>query len=843
MHARNEVVPLSTTERSGSTDQGPQAGPVAQALPVKQVQVQLATPPSPNNGNGAGLDKLEANAALNAELASAQERRAKFVQSQRRDTSFQLFYAIFGVALMIVQMEYLWHAHTRQLPIPCPTVVTGYTSSDSTCPQCLASLRAAGVTIPLSEGRMILHALRVLMSCSTALLLYYTYRFYSSEIEVMKIKNIVPPKATLLNSSLRKKLVLELIVLGIHPFPGLENVDPRWPNLVVAASLLMFLRTGLIIRFVKSRHSFNSSNGWFIGALTNVDFTVAFFLKSTLKNHPTRFILTFLMLLISIGGYSLFVVERFLCAFVAGSCCQPMTLGDALWSLIVTILTIGYGDVVPHTTAGRAFAVAAGIMGTITTAITIAVMSHYMVLTRSEHKVNAFLKKDENRRLLNDHAARSIQAFMHLRFIQRRFASANGNAGTAKSVAATHDSSASLGNALKGSKTGGEVMTSAQKKLVTAQEHAEVKLFDVVRRYRQAKRRINSQDVSDPMDKQMTMLEMMEVNVEYIRTKIEDLATNLQNAVMLDRGTPNNSNRSKRRITSVVSTPSTSATSQSSHQHGCSQHAPPTATIEEVDEASQVDDGSEGRHHHHHHHHRHPNQLSHSMDGPSSSFTSSSTPTRLSNVQLLQQSPVDSQLPGPSAIATNYAVSHQVGGPVPNTSLQQLNSSEGIPEWAILLESSLQAIMGQVAQVAAEVETIKSRVHQHMENVDAKLVDLERKLVVGDALREIARSRTARQLFRKDSSDGHTLLTRDSNDTHPAVEANGTLVAAATAISTLANTANGNANGGSGAAPRFRRMLSGSFGSMSSNSRRPSVQKFVTQKDLDEFNAGETLDG
>lgn len=398
MHARNEVVPLSATEHAEHGPTTAAAGPVAQAVPVahkppKQVQVQQPSPPSPTNAANMA-DKLEANATLNAEMASTQERRAKLVQSQRRDTAFQLFYALFGVALMMVQMEYLWFANAKSLAVPCSLDTS---SSSDSCPRCLALLHAAGVSVPLQDGRMILHALRVLISCSTALLLYYTYRFYASEIEVMKIKNIVPPKATLLSSSLRRRLMVELVVLAVHPFPGLESVDPRWSNLLVAASLLMFARVGIVLRVVQFRHSFNSSNGWFIGALTNVDFTVAFFLKSTLKNHPTRCILAFLVALLGVGGYALFVVERFLCAFVSGSCCQPMSFADALWSFVITILTIGYGDVVPRTAPGRAFAVVAGVSGMIATAVTIAVMSHYLVLTRSELKVNAFLKKDENR--------------------------------------------------------------------------------------------------------------------------------------------------------------------------------------------------------------------------------------------------------------------------------------------------------------------------------------------------------------------------------------------------------------------------------------------------------------
>lgn len=835
MHARNEVVPLSATDLAA--DHGPTsaaAGPVAQAVPAahkpppsaKQVQVQQPTPIDTVS------DKMEANATLNAEMASTQERRARLVQSQRRDTAFQLFYALFGVALMMVQMEYLWFANTKSLALPCPS-----TGTSDACPNCMAAIKAAGVAVPLQDGRMILHALRVLISCSTALLLYYTYRFYASEVEVMKIKNIVPPKATLLSSSLRRRLLIELVLLAVHPFPGLEAVDPRWPNLLVAASLLMFARVGLLLRVVQFRHSFNSSNGWFIGALTNVDFTVAFFIKSTLKNHPSRCILAFLVALLGVVGYALFVVERFLCAFVSGSCCQPMSFADALWSLVITILTIGYGDVVPQTAPGRAFAVAAGVSGMIATAVTIAVMSHYLVLTRSEHKVNAFLKKDENRRLINNHAARTIQAFVQLRATQRRVAAANGGGGAGTtSIAGIHGSSTSLGHSRGGAAAGKRV----DQALTKAQHRAESKLFDVLRAYRQAKRRVNSQDVSDPMDKQMTMLEMMEVNVEYIRTKIEDLAENLHSAPLLSYGHNNNSNRSRRRLTGM--TPSTSTTSLSGstaaaqpagpqHQQP-QQPSPPTSTIHEVDEGTQLDDMSDdSRKHQHQHHYR--SNLHHHNDGPSSSFTmtdKANSPTRLSAVQL--QHSTDVQSSGPSMAVTMGLAG---GGLTTSSALPREESfHESIPEWAILLEGSLQLILGQVAQVAAEVDAVKRRVNEHMDSVDAKLVDLERRIVVGDALREISRSKTSRALLKRDSAESVS---------HAVESGPSAFATIASAVVTSGAATNGNATAASVVLPRFRRMLSNGTTSSSSSSRRPSIQNFVTQKDLDEFHHGSNLDG
>lgn len=755
MPARNEIVPLSTS--------GPARGNL---LPAPQLKgLALPIPASPGKpGAAAG--------SSNAEVMSAQERRIKLVAQQRRHTTFQLFYGFFGLALMIVQMEYLWFANTHGLVEPCPETASG-------CAQCAAALTES---VPVADGRMILHALRVLISFSTAIMLFYIYQFYGAECEVMKIKNIVPPKATLLSSSLRKNLMLELAVLVIHPFPGLETIDPRWPNLVVAFSLLMFARVALVVRVIKFRNSFNSSNGWFIGSLTNVDFTGAFFLKSTLKNYPSHCIVVSFMTLLGVAGYSLFVVERFLCAFKSDSCCQPMSLRDALWSLVVTILTIGYGDVVPHTGPGRFFAVMAGLCGTLLTAVTIAVMSNYLVLTRSEHKVNAFLKKDDNRRLINDHAARAIQAVVQLRAVQRQHA---GRAGSKRAKSALH--------------------------------RAEMKLYDVLKTYRAVKRQVQSQDTSDPMDKQMTMLEMMEVNVEYIRTKIEDLSELFHSQV--------DKNKSKRVTAAVL---------QTNTQNSNSLRLPPSMPVPAAGAAATTSSSGPAS--------SQAERIQRSNTGgitrptpsvahanSSRSIGSNSSVGDKAAVMAIAETPtsfvdVSTKLTASTlaaAAGANGASSPTASGPQKTAadSSTPVGSNE-MPEWALMLENTLQSLLTQVNRVSSEVELIKARVHHHTESASMRLLEIERRVEIRDAMNEVMNAKSKSSLVRKGSAG---LERRDSQNSN---------------VGALQRKDSSSGSGSrlvepSGSSRNLRRP---------EIMRRPSIASFITQNDLEEFQTGESAE-
>lgn len=749
---RNEIVPIDAARISSG-------GPAYGAVPHK-------TTCKKGVGN-----------FTNAEAMSSKERRIQLVTAQKRHSNFQLFYAMFGLALMVVQMEYLWFANTKELTTPCPV------HAADQCPHCRDSL-ANAADVPLQDGRMILHALRVLISFSTAILLYYIYRYYAAECEVMKIKNIVPPQATLLSSSLRKSLLLELLVLCIHPFPGLESVDPRWPNMVLATSLLMFFRVGLILRAVQSRNSFNSSNGWFIGSLTNVDFSVAFFLKSTLKNHPSRFLLLCTALLLGVTGYSLYVVERFLCAFVADSCCEPMAFADSMWTLIMTVLTIGYGDIVPRTNPGRFFAVLAGACGTLFTAVTIAVMSNQLVLTRSENKVNAFLKKDDNRRLINDHAARAIQAFVQLIGTQRRH---------------HHGSNSKRGRA--------------------AIRRSEMKLFTVLQAYRQVKRHVNSHDVSDPMDKQMTMLEMMEVNVEYIRTKIEDLSelfhnqsdrrsnkrklSNLQLAINSTQQQPTTSTTPP--ITSVLAAASVIAQQQQQELAKSSNRTSPVPIMLGEGAGFNHSGGSM----------RNLNTASVSQAAALSSngsttqngaSTSSTGTTAVSSTSAPAGSSSPTERPYP-----RMAMLHSC-----DSSRNLRSESDEMPEWAILLETTLQTILAQVGRVSSEIEAIKTRVGEHIDDVEARVSEIEKKLSMQNAFREITRTTYKSGLFKRDSFS----TTNDETSSEP---------------NTTSSTST--SNGGQAMSlqrGRSRRTLI--------NQRRPSIRNFLTQKDLEEFQGGDSFE-
>ena len=80
-----------------------------------------------------------------------------------------------------------------------------------------------------------------------------------------------------------------------------------------------------------------------------------------------------LLLLIVGGGFAISVVER-------------LTVGKALYFAFITSMTIGYGDITPETSAGRAISVAIGMIGTILTGIVVAIATRSLADLARSHQ-------------------------------------------------------------------------------------------------------------------------------------------------------------------------------------------------------------------------------------------------------------------------------------------------------------------------------------------------------------------------------------------------------------------------------------------------------------------------
>jgi hypothetical protein len=400
-----------------------------------------------------------------------------YVTQLRTATNFEFAFAMLGIALMLVQLEVGWHLNTAGFFPLCKS-----TDPDWCDPREQAQI------FPLKNGNFIINIFRGLISATTVVTLFYHNRYYNILCNLLKLRNLLPAHGTLWKSpKLAWSYVFETGLLFIHTFPGIDNIDIHNPSFLIAINLGMFFRLFLLARVLRYHSSLNTSNGRFIGALTNVNFSTSFILKTALKESPVKFVTITFFSLILVSSYSLHVVDSYMCSTYKHMKCEPVSFFDAAWLLIITILTVGYGDVVPSSNGGRIITILGGLIGTLLTAVTIALTTSYLQLSRAEHKVVTFLKKDSNRKLIRKQAVVCIQAAY-------RYYAAKHNKFHHHNIG-KHESL----------------------------------LFGHLRRFRELKRYVLSHDGSDATDKQITMLETMEVNMDDLRSKLEVLESSLIN--------------------------------------------------------------------------------------------------------------------------------------------------------------------------------------------------------------------------------------------------------------------------------------------------------------------------
>jgi len=82
--------------------------------------------------------------------------------------------------------------------------------------------------------------------------------------------------------------------------------------------------------------------------------------------------------------------------------------GDYIWLIIITVLTIGYGDIYPVTTSGRVVALFSSLCGLIWTATLIGVINNSLDLRQNEKAALIYLEQSNQYKRFREVSARII---------------------------------------------------------------------------------------------------------------------------------------------------------------------------------------------------------------------------------------------------------------------------------------------------------------------------------------------------------------------------------------------------------------------------------------------------
>ncbi|CAG9314227.1 unnamed protein product [Blepharisma stoltei] len=133
-----------------------------------------------------------------------------------------------------------------------------------------------------------------------------------------------------------------------------------------------------------------------------------FFIKGIMKNSPWQFVSSILLIGIMMFSYSIRVFEH-----PTEGLNENQNFGDfnnAMWNVVITILTIGYGDTFPVTLPGRILEFFNAFYGILSTSLMIVTLTNMLELETGEFKAKNLLERLEFQKELKKEAAKVLQS-------------------------------------------------------------------------------------------------------------------------------------------------------------------------------------------------------------------------------------------------------------------------------------------------------------------------------------------------------------------------------------------------------------------------------------------------
>ncbi|XP_065275902.1 small conductance calcium-activated potassium channel protein 3 isoform X2 [Emys orbicularis] len=276
-------------------------------------------------------------------------------------------------------------------------------------------------------------ALKCLISLSTVILLGLIIAYHTREVQLFVIDNGADDWRIAMTYERILYISLEMLVCAIHPIPGEYKFfwtarlafsytpSRAEADVDIILSIPMFLRLYLIAR-VMLLHSklFTDASSRSIGALNKINFNTRFVMKTLMTICPGTVLLVFSISLWIIAAWTVRVCESCRSPLRrAGSRGLPAWYHDqqdvtsnflgAMWLISITFLSIGYGDMVPHTYCGKGVCLLTGIMGAGCTALVVAVVARKLELTKAEKHVHNFMMDTQLTKRIKNAAANVLR--------------------------------------------------------------------------------------------------------------------------------------------------------------------------------------------------------------------------------------------------------------------------------------------------------------------------------------------------------------------------------------------------------------------------------------------------
>ena len=252
------------------------------------------------------------------------------------------------------------------------------------------------------KSKIVINGSLIISSLSVLFFIYSSLNRYLVILKLSKASSIVNRNTSFWNKEYWIPFTLESLFALIHP-----NIFTKGHYFTTPASefmlsityevndfivFIVLFRIYVIYRFIISISIFYSSRSSRIAQLIGAKLTRSFAIKCIVQENPFFFLISFSCLSILMLSFMLKVVEG-----PAYTDERPSndfrSIENCLWNILVTMTTVGYGDMFPITNLGRIINIFASIVGAFFVALLTLSLQNALAFTSFEEQAYFLRKK------------------------------------------------------------------------------------------------------------------------------------------------------------------------------------------------------------------------------------------------------------------------------------------------------------------------------------------------------------------------------------------------------------------------------------------------------------------
>jgi len=245
---------------------------------------------------------------------------------------------------------------------------------------------------------------------------FYYYRILSQHKKISEEILRTQPLAVL-------ELVCTLLFFGLHPNPWLEGykyniknekfdtmLTYTWNSTFMAVSIC---RLWFPVKFYLVNSEYYKPRSKRVCEMNKVENNLFFTLKASMQGSAFEIYGLFFLMGIVFFTITIRIFEMELDSHPSVSC-KFGNYWDTIWMVIITMLTVGYGDFYPSTVQGRGLAILSAIIGVLLISMLIVTITNMISFTYNEKVVFELIQRLQLKDEKDTYAAKLVSQYCNL---------------------------------------------------------------------------------------------------------------------------------------------------------------------------------------------------------------------------------------------------------------------------------------------------------------------------------------------------------------------------------------------------------------------------------------------